>query len=219
MPEPVDSSSPQETVGECIGPFWQIEVAGDNGGSAFIAFGYNIVEVLVLGWAKGFESKVINDEQTGRGEILKRAFVGVGRSGGMEFTEHLALGNEKHVAADTESAVSESLGEVAFARTTGTEDENADSFIHEATGCQIQDKGFVDLRVKRKVKLLNGFVIAEGGAAQGKGEFFLCSSSHFILQYHSKKVGVGELFFNGLAVSCLQGIKHAGKPQFFEHGD
>jgi hypothetical protein len=177
------------------------------------------MEVLVLGWAKGFKPEVINDEQTDRGEVFERALVGVCSSGGMEFAEHLALGNEKHIVADAKGAVAEGLSDMAFSGTAGTDNKNAYFFIHKKTGCQIQDKGFVDGGVKREVKLLNGFVIAEGGAAQGKGELFLCSSGHFILEYHGQELGIGKLFFNGLAVSRFQRIKHAGKPQFFEHGD
>jgi hypothetical protein len=41
-------------VGEGITPFAEVQVAGDDGGNTLIAFGDQIIEVLVIGRAQRF---------------------------------------------------------------------------------------------------------------------------------------------------------------------
>lgn len=52
MPEPIEGGGPQEFVGgEGLAPLAEVEIAGEDGGGALVAFGHQIVEGFVLGWA------------------------------------------------------------------------------------------------------------------------------------------------------------------------
>jgi len=44
----VDGGLPQDTIGEGVGPFRDVQVGGDDGALAFVAFGDHLVEVLIL---------------------------------------------------------------------------------------------------------------------------------------------------------------------------
>ena len=50
-------------------PLRQIEVAGDDGGSGLVAFGDQLVQILVGRWAQRFEAEVIDDQQRNAGEV------------------------------------------------------------------------------------------------------------------------------------------------------
>ena len=114
-----------------------------------------------MGWAKGFETKVINDKQTHFDEIFELAFVGISGSGGMEFTKHLALGNKKDVVAETNSTVTKGLSDVTFPGTALAHNEHAYLFVHKSAGGQVNNKCFVYGRVEGKVKFFKSLLISE----------------------------------------------------------
>ena len=49
VPEPVDGGGAEQAVGKGLGPLSEIKVAGDQGGEPLMAFGDEVVQVLVLG--------------------------------------------------------------------------------------------------------------------------------------------------------------------------
>jgi hypothetical protein len=51
--QPVDGRLCQDAVGERVGPFRGVQVAGHDGALFLVALGDDIVEVLVLGRAQG----------------------------------------------------------------------------------------------------------------------------------------------------------------------
>ena len=48
MSETVEGGGTEESIGEGVAPFGEVEVRGDDGGGAFIAFRDEVVEVLVV---------------------------------------------------------------------------------------------------------------------------------------------------------------------------
>ena len=62
MTKTIQRGSAQQLVGESIAPFAEVEVAGDDGGGAFITFGHQVMEVLIVGWTQRFQSEVVDDE-------------------------------------------------------------------------------------------------------------------------------------------------------------
>ena len=64
MAQPVDGGRGEQAIdGEGFRPLVEVEVAGDDGGRALVAFGDQVVQVFVGRRAQGFESEVIDDEQ------------------------------------------------------------------------------------------------------------------------------------------------------------
>ena len=49
MPESVDGGCAEKSVGERVSPLGKIKIAGDKSGCAFMPFGYEIMQVLILG--------------------------------------------------------------------------------------------------------------------------------------------------------------------------
>ena len=80
----------------------EVEVAGHDGGALLVAFGDEVVEVLVLGWSDGFDAEVVHDEQMHFGQGGKAAMVEVGCSGRVELAQELAMGGKEHLIADTD---------------------------------------------------------------------------------------------------------------------
>jgi len=60
--QPVDGRLCQDAVGEGVGPFRGVQVAGYDGALFLVALGDDIVEVLVLGGAQGLETEVVDDQ-------------------------------------------------------------------------------------------------------------------------------------------------------------
>ena len=77
MPEPVQGGGTQHFItGERIAPLAEVEVAGEQGRGALVAFGHQVVEGFVLGRAQGFEAEIVDDEERNVGQGLKTALVG-----------------------------------------------------------------------------------------------------------------------------------------------
>ena len=58
MAQPVDGGRGEQAVdGEGFGPLVEVEVAGDDGGRALVAFGDQVVQVFVGGSEKGLSPK------------------------------------------------------------------------------------------------------------------------------------------------------------------
>ncbi len=64
----VECCGAEESIGEGVAPLVEVEVGGDDSGSAFIAFGDEVMEVVLVRRAKGSESEVINDEEGNLGQ-------------------------------------------------------------------------------------------------------------------------------------------------------
>ena len=73
MAQPVDGGRTEDPVGEGVGPFRDIQIGGDDGAFAFVAFGDDIMEVLILVGLERFKTKVIDDEQIDGGELWQTA--------------------------------------------------------------------------------------------------------------------------------------------------
>lgn len=218
MPESVDGGGAEETIGEGVVPFREIEVAGDNGGATLIAFGDELMEVFIFRGSQGFEAEVIDDEKGDGREDFELTLIGVSGAGGMEFTHESGLGGKEDVVAEANGAVAEGLGEVTFTGAARSDNEDGDLFLDKAAGGKVDDEGAVNGGIEREVEFLKGFVITEVGASQGEGKFFLRTAGHFILQDEGKEIEVREFVVNGLTVSGIEGIKDPGEAQFFEHG-
>ena len=63
MTKAVDGGRSQDAVGKSLGPFRDIQVGGDDGAFAFIAFGDHLVKVFILGSLQGLEAEVVDDQK------------------------------------------------------------------------------------------------------------------------------------------------------------
>ena len=151
--------------------FW-----GDDGGSAFIAFRDEIVEVLVVWRRHGFRAEVIDDEQCGPDNNEEVALESTCGPGGVELSQQLGLCDDQHIVAGCAGEVSEGLCDVAFACAAGSGDEYRDFFLDEGTGGQVLDEGLIGGGVEGEgeVEALEGFLAAEARASQAEVEL-LCS--------------------------------------------
>ena len=58
--QPIQGGHSKHAVGrEEVPPLSEVEIAGQHGGNPFVTFGDEVVEVLIMGRAHGFESEVI----------------------------------------------------------------------------------------------------------------------------------------------------------------
>lgn len=92
MPESVDGGRAKESVGERISPLGKIEIAGDKGGCALMPFGYEIMQVLILGRFERFEPQIIDDQQRHPDQGLETTFKGTHGASCVQPVEQLRLG-------------------------------------------------------------------------------------------------------------------------------
>ena len=89
MPEPVERGGTEQLVRECVTPFAEVEITGDDGGGTFVALGDEVMEVLIVRRPQGLEPEVVDDQQRHLDEILELTVIGVGGPGGMQRAEQL----------------------------------------------------------------------------------------------------------------------------------
>ena len=77
----VERCGAEESIGEGVAPLVEVEVGGDDGGSAFIALGDEVREVVLVRRCKGSESEVIDDEEGDLGQGVETAIKGIRGSG------------------------------------------------------------------------------------------------------------------------------------------
>lgn len=201
--ESVEGGGPEEPVGEGVSPLGEVEVGGDDRGGALVAFGDEVVEVLVVGRAHGLQAEVVEDEQGDPGEGLETSLVGAGSAGGVEGREQLGLGGEGDVVTGADGAVPEGLGEVALAGAARSGDEDRGGLGDEAGGGELVDEGSVEPGGGGEVEVLEGLGRAEAGAAQAEAEFLLVAPGDLVADEVGEEIDVGEPLVDGLAVSGL----------------
>jgi hypothetical protein len=76
--------------------------------------------------------------------------------------------------------MAQGLGNMAFARSTGTGHEHACFFVNKLAGGQIIELPLVDLGIEVKIKFFQGLAASKSGFSHSGGEFFLISSGHFV---------------------------------------
>ena len=216
MDEAVDEGDDTGGGGEHVGPFGEGFVGGDYGGALLVAFGDEVVEVLVLRGSQGFQSEVIDDEQRHASKGVEASLVRVDGARGIEARQQLALGGEQHVVVGTNSGVAERLCDVGLPRAARPGDEDRDLLGDEAAGGQLGDEGVVDGGIEVEVELLEGFRGAEAGAADAQVELLVLASGDFVGDEQGEEVGIGDFVGDGLTVSGLERVEDSGQAQALE---
>lgn len=217
MPEAIDGSgSEQPVIRESLVPFGEIQIAGHDGGGAFVAFGDQVMQIFILRRSQGFEPKIIDDEERHASEGCELAFVGAGGAGSVEGTDQLSATGEHDIDAAADGAVPERLGEMTFADTDVTDDEHGSMFGEVAVGGQIVNERAVELRESIEVELLEGLLGAKGSTAQAGSELLLFAARDLVLDEQGEKVGVRELQIDRFTIAGLERIENAGEAQLLE---
>ena len=71
MTNTIDGGRAEEFIGEGVTPLGKIQVAGDDSPIPFVAFSDQVMEVLVLGRTKRFQSEVVNNQKIDLGECSR----------------------------------------------------------------------------------------------------------------------------------------------------
>ena len=180
-------------VGKGRTPLHERQVAGHDGGGAFVAFGNEFVEVVVLEWRQRFESEIVDDEQRYARQGLKATLVDLGGSGGLQLSQESALCREEDVVVVAHRFMPQGLGDVAFPGTAGSGDEDGHFLLDEAAGGQILDQGLVDTGVEGEIELLEGLLSAKPGSSHAQSEFLLLTTDRLVLNEQREELGVGQL--------------------------
>ena len=121
MSEPIEGGRSQWFVrGERIAPLAEVEIAGEQGRGALVAFGHQVVEGFVLGRAPGFEAEIIDDEERHVDQGVEAPLVGSNGLGLAQAGEQLGLGGEQHVVALAGDEMADGLSQMAFPRAAQT---------------------------------------------------------------------------------------------------
>lgn len=116
MAESVEGGGAEHFVGwEGVAPFTEVEIAGQDRSGAFVAFGDQIMEGLVLRRTQRLEAEVVDDEEGQVDQGLEAALEAAGGLGLAQAGEQLSLGGEQHVVADAGDGMADGLGEMALA--------------------------------------------------------------------------------------------------------
>ena len=70
MGEPVEQGAGEALAAEDVGPFVEGQVAGDQGGSAFVALREDLEEEFGAGLREWYEAKFVDDQELNLGEAL-----------------------------------------------------------------------------------------------------------------------------------------------------
>ena len=114
MTEAVDGGRPQDAIREGVRPFRDIQVGGDDGAPALVAFRDHLMKILILDSRQWFETKVVDDQKIGTDEFGKLSFEAVGGPGGVDLGEHPGCVGKQNVIAFTDGTMAEGPGDVAF---------------------------------------------------------------------------------------------------------
>lgn len=72
MAEPIQGGRAEHAVGgKGVAPLGEIQVAGEDGGGALVAFGDQLVQVFVVRRTDGFGAEVVDDEEVDARELLQ----------------------------------------------------------------------------------------------------------------------------------------------------
>src|SRR5258708_38997761 len=112
--------------------------------------------------------------------------------------------------------MAERLREMAFADTDVTDDEYWSMFGEVAVGGQIVNERAVELRESIKVELIEGFLGAEGGAAQAGGELLLLTARDLVLDEQGEKGGGRELQIDRFTITGVKRIEDTGGTEVLE---
>ena len=185
MAQPVDGCRGEQAVDdEGLCPLVDVEVAGDDGGRALVAFGDQVVQVLVGRRAKGFESEVINDEQWNARQRGELAVVGAGGARGVQALREGRAAGEDHVHALAHRAVAQGLCEVAFANAAGTDQQHRCLLVQVTPGGQVVHQRLVELGQSSEVELFERLGGSELRPAQPHVELLALAPGDLVADEH-----------------------------------
>lgn len=156
----------EEIILEEWSPFDQGSVGCDDRTATFVASSNEVVQVegLVAGqWPK---PEVVNDQEIGIREAEHLAFVGIVGPCRAKLEKHFVCGDVEYTVADDTGTMTESLGDVAFPDSGGTDQADVLALSDKSAGSEVDDLRLGDLGVEGKIEVLKGLGMLEARPAQ-----------------------------------------------------
>jgi len=120
----------------------------------------------------------------------------------------------QHTIALLDRRSSDSLRQMAFARTAGAEKQRVFTLSDEGTGCQIEDQTAIHLGVETEVEVIQSSLrVAEGRLFTSPFQQTDAASGQFVRDQARDQIDGSHGFGLRLAQSCFEHRGHAAEPK------
>ena len=209
MHQPIHGSTCHERVGEDLGPFIEIPVAGNDHRVAFIAHRDELVEVCLLGVVEISESEVIKDEQRDGSDLCHASLMAViSLSCVKPLKQRIGVAIQGIMAPET-GFMAECLCKVAFSHPRGAHQEDVLLFAYERASCKLFEGGLMDFWVETEVEGGKGLVGVKAAAGDAPQQLFVVPTFHFITEQGEEEVSVLPFLTQCLLYPAFQGFEYA----------
>lgn len=135
MTQTIECGSAKHFVGgECVSPFTEVQVAGQDGGTVFVSLSDQVMEVFVFGRVHRLEAEVVDDEQRHLGERLETPLVGADCTDTAHRAEQPGLRHEQDVMAMPRGGVAQRLSQMGLTSSAWASNQYAHLLHDEAAG-------------------------------------------------------------------------------------
>jgi len=195
-------------IADKLSPFFEGPVGGHEGGFDFISAHDDLEEVFARFRRKLFDAHVVDNEQVALEVSFHHALVNMFGSGYVEIVEDVEDGPVEDEFALFDELVADGLGQMAFADTRRTNEEDVLTTSGKITSGELVNLFSVDV-VEGKVEAIEGALFPEGGGLVAAVDEAFVSDIEFVLQERFKELLMGKLMGFGFLQAQVQGTGQA----------
>ena len=208
MKEAVEDGGSSGDITDEFSPFFKRSVGGHEGGFDFISAHDDLEEVFARFRRKLFDAHVVDDEQVALEVSFLHSLVKVFGAGLMEIVEDVEDGPVEDEFALLDELVADCLGDVAFADTRRTNEEDVLTTSGKITSGELVNLFSVDV-VEGKVEAIEGTLFAEGSGLVAAVDEAFVSDIELVLQERFKELLMGKLMGSCFLQAQVQGTGQA----------
>ena len=142
-------------------PFFDGPIRGHEGGAILVTADNDLQEALGAFGGKVLHAKIVDAEQIGFEETIQGALGFGGRSVGLQVTHQIKHRAVEHDEASFDGAITDGLGQTAFAHTGRTEQEHVPVLADKIARGQIVNLPSFDGRIEIPVEVIDGLELAD----------------------------------------------------------
>ncbi len=215
--EPIDGALGEDGVVEQGNPLVDGAVAGDDGGSAAVAFEDDLVEIAGLLGIETTQAEVVDDEHVGGEQAAQDFLGGVIGTRLMQTLQEVIGAQETHLGAGATGRVPESAGEEGLSDADGTEEDYVLVTFDKSQREEIADAIAVEGDRGIPIETLEGVLFVEAGLRESNAEVLVIAPIDLILQYEFEQIELGDLLFAGIGDAVRERRHDPGQLQTLEN--
>jgi hypothetical protein len=190
--EPIEDGGGAWHIADELAPIFERSVTGHDGASGLVASHDDLEEVFSAVLGELLHAHVVDDEEIGSEVAGERGIVVFDGFFVEEVADDVEDGSVEHGSALLDGGVADGLGDVGFAGSWWSHEEDVTGIVEELAGGEFEEVSSWDAGVEVPVELIDGLQVSELRELGATVELAVVTNSELVVEDEFKELEVAQ---------------------------